>query len=100
VNIGRFPLSALGRARTMGRTDGMVKILSEPGSGLVLGVGMVGPHASELIAEGTLALEMGATLEDLMVTIHPHPTLSEAIMEAAEAAAGEPIHINPPRHKG
>jgi dihydrolipoamide dehydrogenase len=99
VNIGRFPLSALGRARTLGRTDGMVKIISEPDTNLVRGVGMVGPHASELIAEGTLALEMGATLEDLMVTIHPHPTLSEAIMEAAEVAAGEPIHINPPQKK-
>jgi len=97
VNIGRFPLSALGRARTLGRTDGMVKIISDPKTDLVLGVGMVGPHVSELIAEGTLALEMGATLEDLMVTIHPHPTLSEAIMEAAEVAAGRPIHINPPR---
>ncbi len=96
VNIGRFPLAALGRARTLGRTDGLVKIISDPDSGLVLGVGMVGPHVSELIAEGTLALEMGATLEDLMVTIHPHPTLSEAIMEAAEVAAGAAVHINPP----
>jgi dihydrolipoamide dehydrogenase len=97
VTIGRFPLRALGRARTMGRTDGMVKIISEPDTGLVLGVGMVGPHVSELISEATLALEMGATLEDLMVTIHPHPTISEAIMEAAEVAAGEPIHISPPK---
>jgi dihydrolipoamide dehydrogenase len=97
VRIGRFPLSALGRARTMGRTEGFVKILSEPDTGLVLGVGMVGPRASELIAEGTLALEMGATLEDLMVTIHPHPTLSEALMEAAEVAAGSPIHVHPQR---
>ena len=95
VNIGRFPLRALGRARTLGRTDGLVKILSEPESGLVLGVGMVGPQASELIAEGTLALEMGATLEDLLVTIHPHPTLSEAIMEAAEVAAGTSVHVAP-----
>ena len=93
VNVGRFPLRALGRAQTLGRTDGFVKILSEPESGLVLGLGMVGSQASELIAEGTLALEMGATLEDLMVTIHPHPTLSEAIMEVAEVAAGTPIHI-------
>ncbi len=99
VNVGRFPLSALGRARTLGRTSGLVKIISEPDSNLVLGVGMVGPQASELIAEGTLAIEMGATLEDLMVTIHPHPTLSEAIMEAAEVAAGEPTHIPPPRKK-
>ncbi|MCK4872074.1 MAG: dihydrolipoyl dehydrogenase [Phycisphaerales bacterium] len=94
VKVGRFPLSALGRARTMGRTDGLVKIIADPESGLVLGVGMVGPHASELIAEGTLALEMGATLEDLMVTIHPHPTLSEAIMEATEVAAGTAVHIH------
>lgn len=97
VNIGRFPLSALGRARTLGRTDGLVKVIAEPDTGLILGVGIVGPMASELIAEATLAVEMGATLEDLMVTIHPHPTLSEAIMEAAEVAAGEAVHINPPR---
>lgn len=97
IRVGRFPLSALGRARTMGRTDGLVKVIAEPESGLVLGVGMVGPHASELIAEGTLAVEMGATLEDLMVTIHPHPTISEAIMEAAEVAAGAAVHVHPSR---
>jgi len=84
VKIGRFPLSALGRARTLGRTDGMVKILADPAGGLVLGLGIVGPMASELIAEGTLAIEMGATLEDIMVTIHP-------------VAAGEAVHVNPPR---
>jgi len=93
-NLGRFPLTALGRARTLGRTEGFVKILSDPESGIVLGVGIVGPQASELISEGSLAIEMGATLEDLMVTIHPHPTLSEALMEAAEAAAGSAIHID------
>jgi dihydrolipoamide dehydrogenase len=98
VKVGRFPLRALGRARTLGRTDGLAKIISDPGSGIVLGVGLVGPHASELIAEGTLALEMGATLEDMMVTIHPHPTMSEALMEAAEVAAGSPVHINPPKN--
>jgi len=97
VNIGRFPLAALGRARTLGRTDGLVKIIADPETDLILGVGIVGPMASELIAEGTLAIEMGATLEDIMVTIHPHPTLSEALMEAAEVAAGEAVHINPPR---
>jgi dihydrolipoamide dehydrogenase len=95
VNIGKFPLRALGRARTMGRTDGLVKVISEVETNLVLGVGMVGPYVSEMIAEATLALEMGATLEDLMVTIHPHPTISEAIMEAAEVAAGMPVHIAP-----
>ena len=97
VNVARFPLLASGRARTLGRTEGMVKIMSDPDSGRVLGVGMVGPHVSELIAEGTLAVQLGATVEDIMVTIHPHPTVSEAIMEAAEVAAGMPIHINPPR---
>ena len=100
IKVGRFPLSALGRARTMGRTDGFVKIISDPDSQLVLGVGIVGPHASELIAEGTLALEMGATLEDLMVTIHPHPTLSEAIMEATEVAAGSSVHVHPAKGSG
>ena len=99
VNVGRFPLSALGRARTLGRTDGLVKIISDPDTNLLLGIGMVGPMASELIAEGTLAIEMGATLEDLMVTIHPHPTLSEALMEAAEVAAGTAVHIHRPRQK-
>ncbi len=97
VTVGKFPLSALGRARTLGQIDGLVKVISDPDSRLLLGVGMVGPHVSELIAESALALEMGATLEDLLVTIHPHPTLSEAIAEAAEVAAGMPIHINPPK---
>jgi dihydrolipoamide dehydrogenase len=97
ITVGRFPLAALGRAQTIGRTDGLIKVLSDPTSGLVLGVGIAGPHASELIAEGTLAIEMGATLEDLIVTIHPHPTLSESLMEAAEAAAGEAVHIFPPK---
>jgi dihydrolipoyl dehydrogenase len=97
VNVGRFPLAASGRARTLGRTDGMVKIISDPDSGRILGVGMVGPHVSELIAEGTLAVQLGATVEDIMVTIHPHPTVSEAIMEAAEVAAGSSVHTNPPR---
>ena len=97
TKVGKFPLSALGRARTLGRTDGLVKVIADPATDIIIGVGIVGPMASELIAEGTLAIEMGATLEDLMVTIHPHPTLSEAIMEAAEVAAGEAVHINPPR---
>ena len=97
VRVGRFPLAALGRARSMGRTDGLVKVISDPETDLVLGVGIVGPHASDLISEGTLALEMGATLEDLMVTIHPHPSMSEAIMEAAEVAAGQAVHVHRPR---
>jgi dihydrolipoamide dehydrogenase len=95
VTVGTFPLRALGRARTLGRTEGRVKIIADPQTQLVLGVGMVGPQVSDLIAEGTLAIEMGATLEDLMVTIHPHPTLSEAVMEAAEVTAGQPVHLPP-----
>jgi dihydrolipoamide dehydrogenase len=95
INIGKFPLRALGRARTLGRTEGMVKIISDPDTQKILGVGMVGPQASELISEATLALQMGATLKDLMITVHPHPTISEAILEAAEVAAGTPIHIFP-----
>lgn len=94
VTIGRFPLRALGRAWTLGRTEGFAKMISAPDTGLVLGVGMVGVQASELIAEATLAIEMGATLEDILVTIHPHPTLSESILEAAEVAAGSPVHVN------
>ncbi|MDQ7008408.1 MAG: dihydrolipoyl dehydrogenase [Acidobacteriota bacterium] len=93
VKVGRFPLAALGRARTLGGPDGAFKVISDPDSGLLLGVGMVGPHASELVAEGALAIEMGATLEDLAATIHPHPTLSEGLCEAAEVALGAAIHI-------
>ena len=95
VNVGKFPLTALGRARAIGRTEGFVKVISNKDNNSIMGVAIVGPQASELIAEGTLAIEMGATLEDLIATIHPHPTLSESIMEAAEVAAGTPIHINP-----
>jgi dihydrolipoamide dehydrogenase len=93
VKIGRFPLTALGRAKSMGATEGFVKIIADPDSGLLLGMGIAGKHASELISEGNLALEMGATLEDLMVTIHPHPTFSESIMEAAEMAEKGSVHM-------
>ena len=97
INVGKFPLSALGRARAIGRTEGFVKIISEPETDLILGMGIVGPHASELISEGALAIEMGATLAELTDTIHPHPTLSEAIMEAAEVAAGTAVHVHAPK---
>jgi dihydrolipoamide dehydrogenase len=97
VRLGKFPLSALGRARTLGRTDGMTKVIADAESGLLLGVGIAGPHASELIAEATLALELGATIEDLSSTIHPHPTISESLMEAAEVAEGLAVHIHAPR---
>jgi len=93
ISVGKFPLTALGRARSTGRTQGFVKVLAQKETGIVLGVGIVGEHASELIAEAVLAIEMGATLEDLMVTIHPHPTFSESIMEAAETAALGSVHM-------
>ena len=93
VTVGKFPLTALGRAKSAGRTQGFVKILSDPDSERILGMGIVGEHASELIAEGNLAIEMGACLEDLIVSIHPHPTFSEALMEAAEAARDESVHL-------
>lgn len=99
VTVGKFPLTALGRARTIGRTDGLVKVIADAESGLLRGVGIVGPHASELIAEAALALEMGAVIEDLTATIHPHPTLSEAMAEAAEVAEGMPVHLLPIRKK-
>lgn len=90
---GKFPLTALGRAKSMGKTRGFVKIIADPESLLILGVGIAGEHASELISEGTLAIEMGATLEDLIVSIHPHPTFSESIMEAAEMAVDGSVHM-------
>ena len=97
--VGRFQLSALGRAKSIGRPEGLVKVIIDPETDLVLGVGIAGAHASDIISEATLAVEMGATVEDLMVTIHPHPTFSEAIMEAAEMAAGGSVHMMPVQPK-
>ena len=93
VNVGKFPLVALGRAKACGKTQGFVKIIADRDQNRILGMGIVGSHASELIAEGTLAVEMGACLEDLLVSIHPHPTFSESIMEAAEMAATGSVHL-------
>jgi len=92
VKKSRFPFAALGRALAAGETDGFVRIISDAKSGVVLGVQIVGPEASDLISEAALAVEMGATLDDLALTIHPHPTLPEALMEAAESGVGRPIH--------
>jgi dihydrolipoamide dehydrogenase len=91
--VARFPWAASGRALTLGRSDGLTKILFDPGSESVLGVGIVGPNAGELIAEGTLAIEMGAVAEDLALTVHAHPTLSETVGEAAEVFLGQATHI-------
>jgi dihydrolipoamide dehydrogenase len=93
VAAGKMPLTASGRAKTMGRAEGFVKIVADAGSGAVLGVHIAGAGAGDLIAEGTLALEMGAMLEDLAGTIHAHPTMPEALMEAAEDALGKAIHL-------
>jgi len=92
VKRSRFSFGALGRALAAGEAEGFVRIISDAKTGLVLGVQIVGPEASNLISEAALAIEMGATVEDIALTIHPHPTLPEAIMEAAEVAAGRPIH--------
>ena len=90
--VGEMPFRASGRALTTGHTDGFVKIVADEDSGFVLGGKIVGPEASELIAEVTLAIELGATLEDVASTVHTHPTLAEAVMEAAENAEGQAIH--------
>lgn len=96
VAVGRFPFAALGRAMARGETDGFVKLIAI--AGRLVGAAVVGPEASELIAELTFALEVGATLEDLSLTVHTHPTLSEAVREAAEHGLGRAIHIlNRPR---
>lgn len=93
LKIGKFPFAANGRAVSMIETDGFVKILAEPEHNRVVGVHMVGPEVSNLISEAALAIEMGATLDDLARTIHPHPTLGETMMETAEAALGHAIHV-------
>lgn len=92
VETVRFPWSASGRATTVGRPHGLTKLLIEPGTERILGVGIVGRGAGELIAEGVLAVEMGARLDDLRLSIHPHPTLSETLMEAAETFFGMSPH--------
>jgi dihydrolipoamide dehydrogenase len=90
---GSFPFTASGRARAMRKTSGKVKILADANNDEILGIHIIGAHASELIAEGVLAMEYRATAEDLALTIHAHPTLSEAVHEAALAVDGEAIHI-------
>ena len=92
VKRSRFQFAALGRALTAGEPEGFVKVVANEADGLVLGVQIVGPEASDLISEVALAIEMGATVDDIALTVHPHPTLPEAIMEASESAAGRPIH--------
>jgi dihydrolipoamide dehydrogenase len=93
LKVGKFPFGANGRAVSMMQTEGFVKMIADAKNNVLLGVHIVGPEASNLISEAALAIEMGATLEDLALTIHPHPTLGETMMEAAEATLGHAIHI-------
>jgi dihydrolipoamide dehydrogenase len=100
VRVGRFPLSASGRARTMNESDGLFKLVGDAKTDLLLGMQILAPHAESLIGEGVIALEMNATLEDIALSMHPHPTLTEAIHDAAEHAHDRAIHIanrRPPR---
>jgi dihydrolipoamide dehydrogenase len=97
VEVLKFPWAASGRAVTLARTEGLTKMLVEPQSKRVLGVGIVGVGAGEMIAEGVLAVEMGAVARDVMESIHPHPTLTESVMEAAELAYGAATHLAKPR---
>jgi dihydrolipoamide dehydrogenase len=97
VEIAKYPWAASGRATTLDRPDGLTKLVIDPETERLLGVGIVGVGAGELISEGTLAIEMGALASDLKLTIHPHPTLSETVMEAADVFYGESAHVYKPK---
>jgi len=99
IEVAKFPWAASGRAITIDRPEGLTKLILEPTSGRVLGVGIAGSGAGELIAEGVLAIEMGAAADDMKLTIHPHPTLSETLMESAEVFFGQSTHVFKPRRK-
>ncbi|MCL4171417.1 UNVERIFIED_CONTAM: hypothetical protein GTU68_036611 [Idotea baltica] len=93
VRVGVFPLAASGRAMTLNAKGGMIKVIGEKESDVLIGFHMVGPSAGDMVSEAALAIEMGATLEDIAMTQHAHPTIPESLMEAAEAAHGKAIHI-------
>ena len=99
VDVMRFPWAASGRAITQDRIDGMTKLLIEPETERILGIGLVGAGAGELVSEGVLAIEMAANATDLKLTIHPHPTLSESVMESAEMLFGTCTHVYRPKRK-
>ena len=99
VEVAKFPWGALSRAITVDRPEGLTKLVLEKSTGRVLGVGVSGSGAGELIAEGVLAIEMGASAEDLKMVIHPHPTLSESVMESAEVFFGQSTHVFKPKKK-
>ena len=93
VEVSKFPWAASGRALTLNRTDGLTKIIAHRGTQRVVGVGIVGTQAGELISEAVVAIEMGATTEDISFSMHPHPTLTETLMEAAEGIYGASTHL-------
>ncbi len=97
ISVAKFPWAASGRALTIGRADGLTKLILDPKTERILGMGIAGPGAGDLIAEGVLAVEMGANATDLKLSIHPHPTLSETIMEAAEVFFGQSTHMYKPK---
>ena len=97
VKVGKFPYGALGRALAGRETDGVVKMVVDAKDDRILGVGIVGANASDLIASGALAIEAGLTAEDVALTVHAHPTLAESMMEVAEAVHGKAIHIFQPK---
>lgn len=99
VEVAKFPWAALGRALAIDRPDGLTKLVIDPETERILGVGIVGAGAGELIAEGVLAVEMAALASDLKLSIHPHPTLSETLMEAAEVFFGQSVHVYRPKRK-
>lgn len=99
IEVAKFPWSALSRATTLNRNDGLTKVITDPETERVLGIGIVGVGAGEMIAEGALAIEMGCTAHDIALTIHPHPTLGESIMESAEMIFGTTTHIYRPKKK-
>jgi dihydrolipoamide dehydrogenase len=99
IEVARFPWGASGRAIAIDRVEGLTKLLVDPETERILGVGIVGSGAGELIAEGVLAIEMGATVSDVKLTIHPHPTLTETIMESAEQFFGTATHVYKPKRK-
>ena len=92
VKVGKFPFAASGKALAMAAPEGFSKMVRDADTDRILGVQIVGANASDLIGEATLAIEMGATAEDLALTVHTHPTLSETVMEAAEASHGMAVH--------
>ena len=97
VKVSRFPWGASGRALTLDRPEGVTKLVVDPDTEQLLGVGVAGAGAGELIAEGVLAVEMGASIADLRLSIHPHPTLSETVAEAADLFFGQSTHLYRPK---